>query len=111
MSTILIVANQTLPSEALATEVTSRIASGARDFHIVVPATPPPGGGMTWDEDAARAAAEERLAAFQAQLTSKGVTAGGEIGDRDPVAAVRDCARDRDVSEIILSTLPGGVSR
>src|SRR5262245_38290031 len=39
MSTILIVANQTLPSEALATEVTSRIASGARDFHIVVPAT------------------------------------------------------------------------
>jgi hypothetical protein len=40
MSTILIVANQTLPSEALATEVTSRIASGARDFLIVVPATP-----------------------------------------------------------------------
>jgi hypothetical protein len=111
MSTILIVANQTLPSEALATEVTSRIASGARDFHIVVPATPPPGGGMTWDENAARAAAEERLAAFQAQLAGQGVTAGGEIGDRDPVAAVRDCARGRDVSEIILSTLPGGVSR
>ena len=52
MSTILIVANQTLPSEALATTVTSRIASGTRDFHIVVPATPPPGGGVagttTW---------------------------------------------------------------
>ena len=111
MSTILIVANQTLPSEALATEVTSRIASGAREFHIVVPATPPPGGGMTWDENAARIAAEERLAAFQQQLAGQGVTAAGEIGDRDPVAAARDCARDRDVSEVILSTLPAGVSK
>jgi len=111
MSTILIVANQTLPSEALATEVTSRIASGARDFHIVVPATPPPGGGMTWDEEAARDAAEERLAAFQRELQEQGVSAGGEIGDRDPVNAVRDCARGRDVSEIILSTLPSGVSK
>ena len=108
MSTILIVANQTLPSEALATTVSSRIASGNRDFHVVVPATPPPGGGMTWDEDAARAAAEERLARFQGHLADQGVTASGEIGDRDPVAAVRDAARGRDVSEIILSTLPAG---
>ena len=111
MSTILIVANQTLPSEALATEVMSRIASGARDFHIVVPATPPPGSGFTWDEDAARTAAEERLAAFRERLTDQGVTAEGEIGDRDPVAAVRDAARGRDVSEVILSTLPSGASR
>ncbi len=111
MSTILIVANQTLPSEALATTVSSRIASGARDFHVVVPATPPPGGGMTWDEDAAREAAEERLLAFRQRLTEAGVNVGGEIGDRDPVAAVRDAARGRDVSEIILSTLPAGASR
>ena len=111
MSTILIVANQTLPSEALATEVKRRIASGAREFHIVVPATPPPGGGMTWNEEAARDAAEERLAAFQRQLEDQGVMAGGEIGDRDPVNAVQDCARGRDVSEVILSTLPAGVSK
>jgi nucleotide-binding universal stress UspA family protein len=111
MSTIIIVANQTLPSEALATTVTSRIASGTRDFHVVVPATPPPGGGMTWDEEAARASAEERLEAFRQQLESQGVTATGEIGDRDPVAAVRDAARGRDISEIVLSTLPSGVSR
>jgi hypothetical protein len=111
MSTILIVANQTLPSEELATTVTSRIRSGARDFHVVVPATPPPGGAMTWDEDAARTAAEERLAAFRQQLSGQGITADGEIGDRDPIAAVRDAARGRDVSEIILSTLPAGVSR
>jgi hypothetical protein len=111
MSTILIVANQTLPSEALAAEVESRIAAGSRTFHVVVPATPPPGGGFTWDEDAARQAAQDRLAAFLARLVEQGATADGEIGDRDPVAAVRDAARGRDVSEIVLSTLPEGASR
>ncbi len=111
MSEILIIANQTLPSEALATEVAIRIASGARAFHVVVPATPPPGGGFTWDEESARQAAEERLAAFIARLSDQGVTADGEIGDRDPVAAVRDASRGRDVAEIILSTLPSAASR
>jgi hypothetical protein len=111
MSTILIVANQTLPSEALATAVRRRIAAGARDFHVVVPATPPPGGGFTWDEDDARRAAQERLDAFLAGIVEQGATAAGEIGDRDPVAAVRDAVRGRDVTEIILSTLPTGVSR
>src|SRR5262249_35206084 len=53
----------------------------------------------------------ERLAAFRRQLLDQGVTAGGEIGDRDPVNAVRDCARDLDVSEVILSTLPAGRSK
>ena len=111
MSTILIVANQTLPSEELAAEVNRRIRSGAREFHVVVPATPPPGSGFTWDEGAARAAAEERLEAFRLRLAEQGVSAEGEIGDRDPVAAVRDAARDRDVSEVILSTLPAGASK
>src|SRR5439155_534185 len=108
MSTILIVANQTLPSQDLATEVTRRIASGSRDFHVVVPATPPPGSGFTWDEEAARTAAEERLEAFKKRLADQGATAEGEIGDRDPVQAARDAARGRDVFEIILSTLPTG---
>jgi hypothetical protein len=111
MSTILIVANQTLPSDGLATAVRRRIGAGAREFHVVVPATPPPGGGFTWDEDQARAAAEERLAAFIARIVDQGAQATGEIGDRDPVAAARDAARDHDVSEIILSTLPIGISR
>ena len=111
MSTILVVANQTLPSEDLALEVTRRITGGARDFYVVVPATPPPGSGFTWDEDAARAAAEDRLAAFQRRLAERGVTVAGEIGDRDPVAAARDAARGHDVSGVILSTLPAGASR
>ena len=111
MSTVLIVANQTLPSEALATEVADRISAGARDFFVVVPATPPPGSGFTWDEQAARTAAEERLSALIDKIRSQGASAAGEIGDRDPVAAVRDAARGRDIDEVIVSTLPSGVSR
>jgi hypothetical protein len=111
MPMILIVANQTLPSAALAAEVARRIGSGASEFHVVVPATPPPGGGFTWDEEAARHEAEGRLAAFLEGLRGQGATAEGEIGDRDPVAAVRDAARNRDVAEVIVSTLPVGISR
>ena len=111
MSTILIVANQTLPSEALATEVAGRIAAGARDFHVVVPETPPPGGGFTWDEEAARVAANDRLAAFIARIEAQGASASGETGDRDPVAAVRDASRGREIEAVILSTLPAGASR
>jgi hypothetical protein len=111
MGTIVVVANQTLPSEALATEVAGRIAAGTREFHVVVPATPPAGGGFTWDEEAARFAAQDRLDAFLQRLREKGAAASGEIGDRDPVAAVRDAARGLDVDEVILSTLPQGASR
>jgi hypothetical protein len=110
--TILIVANQTLPSTALAAEVARRIASGSIAFRVVVPATPPPSGGeFTWDEGTARAEAEKRLEAFLERLRAQGATAEGEIGDRDPVAAARDAGRGRDIGEIILSTLPAGVSR
>jgi hypothetical protein len=40
-----------------------------------------------------------------------GAEADGEVGDRDPVMAVRDAMRGREVDEVIVSTLPKGVSR
>jgi nucleotide-binding universal stress UspA family protein len=110
MSSALIVANQTLPSQALADAIAERIRSGVTSFHVVVPATPL-GHGLTWDEDASRAEARERLDAFLAHLVDQNVEATGEVGDRDPVAAVRDALRGRSVDEVILSTLPPGISR
>src|SRR5262245_7458 len=50
MTTALIVANQTLPSQALADAIAERIRSGVTAFYVVVPATPIH-KGMTWDED------------------------------------------------------------
>ena len=40
-----------------------------------------------------------------------GAEADGEVGDRDPVMAVRDAMRGREVDEVIVSTLPKGMSR
>ena len=110
MSTTLIVANQTLPSPALADAVIERIRSGVTDFYVVVPATPA-AKGLTWDEDESRRQAGARLQAFIDRLLRLDVAAAGEVGDRDPVAAVRDALRGRDVGEIVLSTLPPGISR
>jgi hypothetical protein len=111
MSMALVVANQTLPSAALAEAIRDRIQAGTDAIHVVVPATPPVGHGFTWDEEQGRQEAELRLATFLDQLRSSGVTASGEVGDRDPISAVRDALRGREVDEILLSTLPPGISR
>ena len=110
MSTALIVANQTLPSPALADAINERIRKGVTAFYVVVPATPI-NQGLTWDEDATRQEAGDRLNQFLAHLRDRGVTAEGEVGDRDPVAAVRDAIRGREIDEVVLSTLPPGISR
>ena len=110
MSSALIVANQTLPSSALAEAIRRRIESGVNTFHVVVPATPV-ARGFTWDEEQSRADAATRLEEYLGRLRGLGVEATGEVGDRDPVAAVRDALRGRVVDEIVLSTLPPGVSR
>ena len=44
-------------------------------------------------------------------LRSMGADASGEIGSRDPIEAVQDALRGHPCDEIILSTLPPGISR
>ena len=110
MKTCLVVANQTLPGKPLATTVRERVATGECTFHVVVPLTPVPHGAV-WEEGESAEAARGRLAAFLGVLRHQGVEADGEIGDRDPIQAVRDVLRTRKVDEIILSTLPPGASR
>jgi hypothetical protein len=108
--TILIVANETLASPTLASAVIDHLANGPTRFHVVVPATPIV-HRLTWEEGETRAAALERLDAVIARLSELGAEASGEIGSSDPLSAVRDALRSQPVDEIILSTLPAGVSR
>jgi hypothetical protein len=110
MPSYLIVANQTLSSPTLMVEVRERAQAADVRFHVVVPATPIP-HALTWDEAEARAAAQERLDDGLGRLRSLGAQAGGEVGCADPVAATQDALRGQEVDEVILSTLPSGVSR
>ena len=110
MPSYLIVANQTLASPTLASAVADRVAAGHAKFHVVVPATPVP-HGLTWDEGESNAAAHERLDAVLERLRALGAEASGEVGSSDPVQAVLDACRARSVDEVILSTLPPGISR
>ena len=110
MRAYLVVANRTLPSSILHAAIRERLAHGPAMIHVVVPLTPV-SHGLTWDEEESRAEATNRLAAFTDWLGTLGVGCSGEVGDRDPVQAVRDALRDRSVDEIILSTLPPGISR
>jgi hypothetical protein len=111
MRSYLIVGNQTLMGPELAAAIAARIVPGdPPDVHVVVPATPRP-GAFTWNEDEATADAQERLDAMLDHLRGLGLNATGEVGYRDPVEAARDALRSHPADEIILSTLPTGISR
>jgi hypothetical protein len=110
MRSYLVVANQTLTSESLADAITARLRDGPIRTYVVVPLSPV-GGLLTWDEERSSAAAAARLAEVLERLREMGAEADGEVGDRDPVMAVRDALRSREVDEVIVSTLPRGLSR
>jgi hypothetical protein len=57
------------------------------------------------------ASARRRLDQGLARLHEAGAEVGGEIGNHSPLTAVTDCLAHRRFDEIILSTLPSGVSR
>jgi hypothetical protein len=110
MRSYLIVANQTLNSRSLTDAIRARLADGPVRTHVVVPLSPID-RRLTWDETESRKVAQSRLEDVVARLREMGAEADGEVGDRDPVMAVRDAMRGREIDEVIVSTLPKGVSR
>lgn len=129
MRRCLIVANQTLGGEALYEAVKERLQQEPTTFYVVVPATRPSDyavsaaamyGGMLGTEGIAlppppdeegEDRAAQHLAAALRGLADLGAEADGEVGDPDPVEAVRSVLERQDPDEIILSTLPAGISR
>jgi hypothetical protein len=111
MRRYLVVANRTLLGEHLLERIDQCTAAGSCQFHLLVPASPPD-DSLVFTEGRARAAAQSRLDEALAVLRARGADVTGEIGDRDPVEAVRDVMiHDRGFDEVILSTLPAGPSR
>ena len=61
--------------------------------------------------DEARSRAEHRLGQMIDKIQSAGGEANGKVGDADPAIAVKEVLQDRSFDEVILSTLPTGISR
>jgi hypothetical protein len=110
MRRYLVVANQTLGGKHLAEAIRARLAGEPSSFHVVVPATQPQDQAV-WTEGEARALAAKRLEAAVDRFRALGAEVEGEVGDERPLQAIADAVREREFDEIILSTLPPGVSR
>lgn len=107
---ILVVANETVGGTELLDELRRR-AAGRRTLVLVVcPALNSPVRHWVSDEDGARAAAGDRLAASLLAMRAVGLDATGEIGDGDPLLAIEDGIRTFRPDEIVVSTHPPGRS-
>ena len=110
MRRYLIVAHKTLIGEHLLDHVKQCMADGPCQFHLVVPVVHP--AGHAWTEGEAQAAGRKRLDDALAAFREIGAEVDGEVGDANPVYATTTALRDlaQPVDEIIVSTLPRGVS-
>ncbi|MGB1526160.1 MAG: cbb3-type cytochrome c oxidase subunit I, partial [Miltoncostaeaceae bacterium] len=97
---VLVVANETLTSQALIDEVRSRNADGLWSFELVAP---------VGDDD--REVVQRRLATTLAILAGHGVAATGRVAEGDVVDVATEAARESEPNEIVVATLPLSQSR
>lgn len=116
MRRCLVLANQTLCGPRLLEAIQRRVGSGEHEFHVVVPATPLGdqervlvGNGPPADHGHALAA--QRLARALDAIRELGAPADGEVGDPDPMTAVRLALGRFPADEVLVSTLHRGLSR
>lgn len=124
----LLVANQTLVSQALHQLVDERMASGPAEFHVLAPQAhrslsarvgdriTVPGRSRTKarpneSNDPQRRDAEDRLRSFRYAFAHLGDSLTGEVGTDEPVASVRAVMERSSFDEIIVSMLPARQSR
>jgi flavin-binding protein dodecin len=121
----LVLANQTLPSPGLHELVAEKVSTGQAEFHILVPeghtsaipGDPMAAGGPALAEMSAEDRlvaldeAEQRLDQFRTSFSHLGSQLTGEVGVGEPMAATRRVMERAVFDEIIVSTLPSGISR
>ncbi len=129
MGRYLLLANQTLGGQDLDAEIRRRIDDGPATFHVVVPLLAPeyeaafipadptftapqpltPDEGPSPMEEAHRRS-EHRLERMLDRIRTLGGDADGVVGPEDAVAATEEALATFEPDEVIVSTLPAGIS-
>ena len=128
----LVVANHTLGGQELLDAIRDRMARGPAEFWVLVPTTPPfhlvndfnaLSCAFPVDPDLLPSATDDRMleqgtAEARSNLDTEldrlreiGATVDGAVGDPNPMEAIEMSLAQRRFDEIILSTLPPGISR
>jgi hypothetical protein len=109
---VLVVAHQTAATPGLLDAVRERAARGPAQFHLVVPQQ---AHGMHKVVDPEDAGVDEAQRVLDLALPKLSEAAGhqvtGSVGDAEPLMAIQDAVNLGDFDEIIISTLPLGISR
>ena len=94
---VLVVANQTVLSEALLERIRARAGQGPVSFLIISP---------QGEGEGSYEAAEKRLLRAVGRLRGEGLDVHGQISHPDPYSAVMQTIEDERVDEIVVSTFP-----
>ncbi|SRR5581483_9787554 len=109
---VLVVAHQTAATPGLLDAVRERAQRSPATFHLVVPQR---AHGMHKVVDPQDAGADEAHRVLNAALPLLSDAAGhevtGSVGDAEPLMAIHDAVNLGEFHEIIISTLPLGMSR
>jgi hypothetical protein len=110
-ASVLVVAHQTACTPRLLDAVKARADRGPARFHLVVPRRP---HGLAKVADPEEYGEEEARRVLADALPKLSAVAGhevnGSVGDAEPLMAIQDAVNLGDYDEIIISTLPLGVS-
>src|SRR5215204_6602255 len=106
MPNVLVLANETIGGAKLLDAVRERAGRGEDvRFHVVVPQANPRFGNVVYD-DVVRDSAQVRVDLALEFMHNEGISGTGEVGDADPLNAVKDAVAAHGIDEIIVSTLP-----
>src|SRR5919107_231826 len=106
MPNVLVLANETIGGAKLLDAVRDRAGRGDDVvFHVVVPQTRPRHGNVIYD-DVVRDSAQVRVDLALEFMAGEDIKGTGEVGDGDPLNAVKDAVAAHGIDEIIVSTLP-----
>jgi uncharacterized membrane-anchored protein len=110
---VLVVARTTAPTPALLDAIRARVARGPARFHLLIP-NPSAHAELTEAERERHHIEGEHLLELALPLIDQAAgtpTEGTVSGRHDPMDAIEETLREGDFHEVIVSTLPHGVSR